>query len=325
MTITTETPEAPEFDPVAAFEGLLGGAGEPKRDDKPAGEVAQGTPEPAAALEAPVATSTEPSTTEAPKAPLSAADDDEMEVTVNGEAKRVAVKDLKALFERNEQITHQSAAIEARQQAIEAEASKYTAALQGLAQTALTRYQQYAQIDWVDARVALPPEQYQALRAEAERATQEAQYFEGQLTQAVQQQRDAQLAVLRERAVEAVKVLKDPTTGIAGWDDALYKDIQDYAVNTLGAPRELVQSIVDPWAIKAIHAAMLYNKGQASLKASPTSAKPVVPATGTRALTSSAAPDKSTPGELSKKAALAKLRDSGDLDDAANAFMAVLG
>lgn len=328
-TITTTTVPEHDFDAAAAFEGLLG-ADEPKREEHPGGEQLPGTEVTApdiegqpAALEA--AEGEDTTSKQEPRAALAASDEDELEVTVNGAAQRVAVKDLKALFERHEQIAHQQTALEARQQAVSAEAERYTTALQSLAQSALTRYNEYAKIDWVDARLALPPAQYQALRAEAERATQEAQYFEGQITQVVQQQRDAQLSDLRERAVAAVKVLKDPATGIAGWNDGLYKDIQDYAVNSLGAPRDLVQSIVDPWAIKAIHAAMLYNKGQASLKATPATAKPVVPASGSRTITATSAPRANTPAELSKSAAMARLRDNGgDMDAAAAAFMAIL-
>lgn len=322
MTDTHDVDTGADFDAASAFEGLLGGD-EPKRpedDNAQAGGHTEDThPEHVENHEG----STETPAPE-PRAALAAADDDEFELAVNGETKRVAVKDLKAAFERNEEITRQTAEIEARRQAVDAESTKYNLALQSLAQNALARYNEYAKIDWVDARLSLTPEQYQSLRAEAGRVAQEAQYFEGQISEAVQQQRDTQLAALREQATHAVKVLKDPATGIPGWNDALYNDIQNYAVNTLGAPREKVQAIVDPWAIKALHAAMMYQKGQAALKGSPATAKPVVPASGSRPVTSTTAPDRRTPTEATRKAALVKQREYGDIDSTAAAFMAIL-
>lgn len=327
MTETSNVDSGADFDAASAFEGLLATEGKrPDETSEPSGKPAESgehvetlTPEGDGVPRPP-----EGQEVAEPKAALAATDDDEVELAFNGETKRVAVKDLKAAFERSEELTRQQAEFTSRQQAIEAEAAKYNTALQALAQSALARYNQYANIDWVDARLSLAPEQYQALRAEAERATQEAQYFEGQISQAVQQQRDVQLAALREQAVQAVKVLKDPVAGIPGWNDALYNDIQNYAVNTLGAPREKVQAIVDPWAIKALHAAMMYQKGQEALRGSPATAKPVVPASGSREVTSTTAPDRSTPGEATRKAAMAKLRESGDMDDAAAAFLALL-
>jgi hypothetical protein len=70
-------------------------------------------------------------------------------------------------------------------------------------------------------------------------------------------------ASLQREAVEAVKVLSDPTTGIKGWNDELYDEILSFAVSA-GLPQDEVAQIVNPNVIKLINDARLYRKAQSA-------------------------------------------------------------
>ena len=116
-------------------------------------------------------------------------------------------------------------------------------------------------------------------------------------------------------AKEAIKVLTDPKTGIPGWNEQLYNDIRRFAVDS-GMNEQVVNDMVDPTAFKILHMAMQYQKGKTAV----TKTKKV-DKTPKRII-------KGTPDETIKKSktsqktdAFKRARDTGHVDDAAEAFL----
>ena len=129
------------------------------------------------------------------------------------------------------------------------------------------------------------------------------------MTQANMQQQ-AQVA-LQEQAREAVKVLQQE---IPDWNNQLYDDIRSYAVS-VGLPEDQVNSYVDPVVIKLINKARLFDQAK---QVTTTKKKRVAK----RVLKSSKAPNQEANMRVQKqKATKAKLKNSHDLDDIADALL----
>jgi Flp pilus assembly CpaF family ATPase len=120
--------------------------------------------------------------------------------------------------------------------------------------------------------------------------------------------------MLKQQAVECVKVLTDPEKGIKGWNEQTYDELRNFAIDQ-GLDRGIVNELVDPSAIKLLHAAMMYHKGQKAMKKT---AK--VDKTPKKIIKSSST---ETNRKMSGKQsdAMSKLRKSGNTDDAADAFL----
>jgi hypothetical protein len=101
----------------------------------------------------------------------------------------------------------------------------------------------------------------------------------------------------------------------------LYDDIRAYAISE-GAPSEVINQIVDPWAIKLLHNAMLYSRGRSKDKNSHVVIKKVnkIPkkiVKTTNSPVTAKVDDKSA--SISK--AEAKFKKSGSQDDAVELLM----
>jgi hypothetical protein len=85
----------------------------------------------------------------------------------------------------------------------------------------------------------------------------------------------------------------------------------------MGVPPQIIDNTYDPVAIKLIHKAMLYDKGTKTAMKKLTSAPKNVNKTPTN--------DSNPADGGSARNAMQKLRQTGDLDDAAKALMARWG
>jgi hypothetical protein len=264
---------------------------------------------------------TEESTEDKPTADRrQAADEDEVVVQVGDEALRVSVKDLKRLFGQEAALTKKGQEIAETKRTLEADAQKYAVAVERAAKEAAERWQDYEKIDYLLAKDGMTPEAFAQLRSDAQKAWQTHQFYQkevGEFAQKVQQER---VKHFREAAEKARTELTTPTSKsyIKDFNEGTYKDMLAFA-ETLGASREVVQSITEPWAIKVLHMAMQQSKAAATtLKAKPVikAAAPTVPKSSDTNVKSKADPVRST---------RARLAQTGDISDAADAFLAGWG
>jgi hypothetical protein len=202
-----------------------------------------------------------------------------------------------------------------------------TAATQALLTRARTRFEPYSKLDFnlLAAQVGReggPTEEYQGLRQSAQQAYEDVQFLEQNLGQFMTQIRDQQAADLRTQATEAIKVLSGPVDkgGIEGWNEKLYDDIRAFAVKE-GAPADVINQMVQPWAFRLLHNAMLYARGKDKAKVVTT--KVVKQPKKIVKTTNSPAAERASTGKNTKfDKAMNKLVASGDPDDAVDVIMA---
>ena len=236
-----------------------------------------------------------------------------VKVKVGEEELEVPVKDLKRLYGQEAALTKKSQAVAAKTKEVEETGAKYVAALSQLLTRARERAEPFTKVDYLVATKELSTEELQALRSEAQRHFEEVNFLEQELDKfmgQVQQQRQTSLV---EQAKECVKVLKEE---IPEWSEKLYDDLRGFAI-TQGFDREVINNLVDPVAFKLLHQAYLYNKGQKAVTKKKVKApKKVVKSTTSPATT------KEVMGKKGVDKAIDRVRRSGSVDDAADAFLA---
>ena len=181
-----------------------------------------------------------------------------VEIKVNDETHQVSVSDLKRLYGQEAAITKKSQAIASQRKEVEAQGLKYASALETLQKRAEERWKPYSDIDFFVASQKMDDKEFQALRSEAKFAHDDYKFITEEANNFSKQIQEQQQAQLKEQAKEAIKVL---TTDIEGWNNSLYDKTRAYAVQS-GMPQDMVDTIVDPVAIKIIHKARLYDEGK---------------------------------------------------------------
>lgn len=258
---------------------------------------------------------------EKPKKVVEASEDAVVKIKVDGQEVTATVKDLKRLYGQEASLTRKSQeAAETKKRADETTV-KHVAGLENLLNRAREQAAPYANINFLaltkDPNVS--PEELSALSDAANRSFENVRYLEQELdgvVRSAQEQRQQQMMVL---AREAVKTLSDPKTGIPGWNEQMYNDIRKFAVEN-GMNEQVVNELVDPVAFKVLHMAMQYQKGKSAV----TKTKKI-DKTPKRII-------KGTPDEVVKKSkgdpkreVFKRLKSSGSVDDAADAFLAQWG
>jgi len=257
-------------------------------------------------VEAPV--ETEPATKRV------ASDDDEVVIKVDTEERRVSVKDLSRLYGQEASLTRKSQELSGARKLAEDQSHLALAVLTRMYEKATERAKPYENIDLFKASRELEPSEFDALRAEMAKATEEKRFFEAELGQLTQTLRTTRDNFIRSQASTAIATLKEK---IPQWSDGLYDELRTYAVKE-GMHPDVVNQIVDPNALLMIHKARLYDaaKAKAKAKVSPTTTK--VPSKATRP---ASAPVQGTRKEQPAKA-MDRFKQTGDRDDAVNALLA---
>lgn len=238
-------------------------------------------------------------------------DDATVEVKVDDEVLKVSVKDLKRLYGQEAALTKKSQQVAAKRKEVEQEQMKTAAVLDKMYSKAAERWKPFAEIDMLVASKQLDADQFTALRSEAQAAYEDFRFVSEEAAQFVKATQDQQAAARKEAASEAVKVLKE---NIPNWSTNLYDSIREYAINT-GMNAEIVNNLVDPVAIQLIHKARLYDESKKiATKKKVNTPKKVMKST---ALSNPKGMDSSQNREQAAK----RLRNTGDLDDAADLFL----
>ena len=194
-------------------------------------------------------------------------DDVIVKIKVGEEEHEVPVKDLKRLYGQEAALTRKSQEVATQRKQIEEIGAKQSVALQTMLNRANERAAPYAQIDFL--ALAKDPnitgEELTALRNEAQKAFDDVRFYNQELDNVFQQAQGQRQTALRQQAIEAMKTLNDPKQGIEGWSQTLYNDIRHYAI-TSGIDANVVNELTDPSAIKMLHKAMMFDKGQKALQ-----------------------------------------------------------
>lgn len=191
---------------------------------------------------------------EKPAASTEITDDAVVSVVVNGEAQEITIGSLKRLAGQEASLTRKS-------QEADLVGQRAAVTLQGALETVIEDLAPYEGVDWVLEGQRMDPEEFAWHREQYTRLSERYNRIIGN-AQALEQTISARKAsAIQAEAVEAVKVLSDPTTGIPGWSDELYDDILAFAVEA-GLPEDEVAEITNPQVIKIINDARLYRQAK---------------------------------------------------------------
>jgi hypothetical protein len=213
------------------------------------------------------------------------------------------VRKTKELAKAREQLTSEV------QQMIEPERQAYVQNLQILQQAVLgLSAPELQNVNW-DQLAAEDPAKYVLLTSKAKRVEQTLQYIQAQ-----QQQAEAQA---RQKAAEhSKKMLSDPINGIPNWGQELYTTLINDASKQYGFTPEEVAQVVDYRMIKVLRDAHEYHK---LLQAKPVMDKKV--AVAPKVLKPGAPAVQGDVQAKQEKEVFQKLKKTGDLRDAASAFL----
>jgi hypothetical protein len=246
-----------------------------------------------------------------------------VKIKVGEEEHEVPVSKLTRLYGQEAALTKKSMEVAETRKTVEATQHRNTAATAALLERARQRFEPYANLDFNLLASQLPAEDYTALRQSAQAAYEDVQFLEHNLDGFMQAIQTQQQADYKAKAVECLKTLQGPTDkgGIEGFSPKLYDEIRSFAVTT-GAPADRIDNLVDPWAIRMLHDAMLYARGKD--KAGVKTVK--VNKTPKKIVKTTTSPTSQKGGGATKaKQAMARLAQTGSTDDAAEAMLARWG
>ena len=242
-------------------------------------------------------------------------EDDNLKVkyTVDGVEHTVSVKDLKKYAGQEASLTRKSQEVAEVRKVAEENAKVHLVGLQKMLERAETKAKEFANIDFNLAAKNLPQEDYLAVREAAEKAFADVKFYTEELGGVMESLEKQRISDYQKNAAECIKALSDPETGIKGWSQETYNTLKDYAVS-LGMPAEAYSDITNPVFFKILHKAHQFDSiKKVSAQKKATAPKKVLKSKG--ALPSK----KSTAQSLS---AMNVLKQRGDVESAANAFMA---
>jgi hypothetical protein len=234
----------------------------------------------------------------------------------------VKVSDLKRLFGQEAALTRKSQEVATEREVVNAKRTENVTAYNALLQRATARADKYRALPWTQYMKDpnIPAEHLQELTAEANEAIQEETFLKNELTSYVEKINAEQKEAAKKQSAECLKALKNPEspTFIKGWNDAVYADIRNFAVEQ-GFDAKVVTSLNDPAAFKVLHMAMQFKKGANKVLTKKVNKTP------TRIVKNSA----STPAvrdnakKITAQTAVQKAKKSGSQADAADAFLAM--
>lgn len=250
--------------------------------------------------------------------PLAASDDQVVDISVNGESKKVSVKDLKRLYGQEASLTKKSQDLATQRKVSEEQMAQTQMSYQKLLERAEARHKPYADIDMLVASREMDTETFSQLRQDAKQAEDDLKFLREESGQLVSQAQQQHQEATKEAAADCVKVLQEQ---LPEWGNELYSDIRDYAVKS-GLPKEQVDQYTDPQVIMLINKARLYDQSKQSAKSKKAKAKLSKSKSGKKVLSSKKAPQSSKSIQRAKqKKQMDGLSGAKDLDDIADVLL----
>ena len=245
-------------------------------------------------------------------------------VKVGDEEHEVPIKDLKRLWGQEASLTRKSQEVAAERVAIDQKRAENVAAYDVMLKRATERADQYRALPWTQLMKDpdVPADQLQALQAEAAKAMEDEGFLKAELGNFMGRINEEQKAARVKAAQSCIKALTTPEspTHIKGWNDAVYNDLRTFGTK-MGIDTETLSNLTDPGAFKVLHMAMQFQKGSSKVVTQK------VNKTGTKIVKNSAASPsaRGTKEAVTAKGAISKAKKSGSMQDAANAFEALMG
>ena len=250
--------------------------------------------------------------------PLAASDDQIVGIAVNGESKKVSVKDLKRLYGQEASLTKKSQDLATQRKQSEEQLAQTQMSYQKLLERAEARYKPYADIDMLVASREMDAETFSQLRQDAKQAEDDLKFLQEESGQLVSQAQQQHQQATREAAADCVKVLQEQ---LPDWGNELYSDIRDYAVKS-GLPKDQVDQYTDPQVIMLINKARLYDQSKQSANSKKAKAKLKKSKSGKKVLSSKKSPPtKKSIQKANQQKQMDMLSGAKDLDDIADALM----
>jgi hypothetical protein len=255
------------------------------------------------------------------KATVEIKDDHKFKVTVDGEEREFSLGSLKRLAGQEAALTRKSQEVANTRKLVDDRAAVQLAQMTTLLDRAKAKYEPFSKLDLLAASKDpnVSQEELVAVRNAAQAAYADVQFLEQESTRVVEALRTQARNDLIEQARESIKVLSDPEKGIEGFNEQLYGEIRTFAVDS-GLPAEIVNDLVNPAAIKLINMARLYAKGQTKVQTAKSDKKKAPK----RIVKSTATAETTKKVKTTAKATepMKRLKQTGSVDDAADAFMA---
>ena len=251
--------------------------------------------------------------------PLAASDDQVVDISVNGESKKVSVKDLKRLYGQEASLTKKSQDLATQRKVSEEQMAQTQMSYQKLLERAEARHKPYADIDMLVASREMDAETFSQLRQDAKQAEDDLKFLQEESGQLVSQAQQNHQQATKEAAADCVKVLQEQ---LPDWGNELYTNIREYAVAS-GLPKDQVDQYTDPQVIMLINKARLYDQSKQSAKSKKAKAKLTKSKSGkTKVLSSKKAPpSKKSIQKANQQKQMDMLSGAKDLDDIAEALM----
>lgn len=248
-------------------------------------------------------------------------DEHKVKVTVDGEEREFTLGSLKRLAGQEASLTRKSQEVADKRKSVDEQGAVILAQSQALLDRAKKRFEPYSKLDLLAASKDpnISAEELVAVRNAAQAAYEDVQYLEQETGRIADALRNQARQDLMQQAQESIKVLSDPEKGIEGFSQQMYGEICTFAVEA-GLPQEIVNDLVNPAAIKLINMARLYAKGQKTV----TSAKSDKKKAPKRIVKATASAESTKKSIKTAKAVepMKRLKQSGSVDDAADAFAA---
>lgn len=186
------------------------------------------------------------------------ADEQVVEITVDGNVVQASVNDLKRLYGQEASLTRKSQETAKLRKEAETSIQKTGVVMQRLMQQAEERAKPYQELDMMLASKQLSDADFAQLRKEAKDAEDNLKFVKEEADGYFRDLQQQQQAQLREQATEAVKTLQET---IPDWSNNLYNDIRAYAVSQ-GLQQEMVDTIVDPAVVGLLNKARMFDAAQ---------------------------------------------------------------
>lgn len=244
---------------------------------------------------------------------------------VDGEEREFAVKDLLRLAGQEAALTRKSQEVATKRKQVDDTVAVQAAAFDKMLQRAQARWEPFSKVDWLTLakRENVSEEDLTALREEAQHRHDELKFFTEEYEAFAKETQNRIRTEYTNAAKQCIEVLSDPTTGIEGWGEPLYKEMVGYA-KSAGVPEQVADNLTDPAAFKLIHKAMLYDKAKTKVSTTKNPAKKKAPPKKIVKTTNSPDAQQRKPaGQQKTDEAMARLRKTGSRDDAANAFLSM--
>lgn len=252
-------------------------------------------------------------------------DETYVKIKVGEEEHEVKVTDLKRLWGQEASLTRKSQEVATERTAIDTKRAENIAAYDILLKRTTERADQYRALPWTQLMKDpnVPADQLQALQAEASKALEDETFLKTELGNFMQKVQTEQTTARRTAAQDCLKAIKNPESPahIKGWNAALYNDLRTFG-SEMGIPADTVNEITDAGAIKILHMAMQFHRGAQKVVVTKSVNK-----TPTKIVKNSASSPatRGTAAQVTVKSAVTKAKRSGSMQDAANAFEAMLG